>query len=195
MLALGRPASYLAIVPRLDTPRAVTALLALASAAALGGAFALQYLGGLAPCVLCVWQRYPYAVVMGLGLVALALGGAGAATGPRFAAGLIALCSAVLAVGSGIALYHVAVEQGWAEPAAGCTGGVAEAESLDDFRSRLMAAPVVRCTDVAWSLFGLSLAAYNAILSSALAALAALAAVAAWRQLSGRREKDVHGGQ
>ncbi|MCZ6815061.1 MAG: disulfide bond formation protein B, partial [Alphaproteobacteria bacterium] len=35
------------------------------------------YFGGLEPCVLCVWQRYPYGAVIILGLL-----GAGLARGP-----------------------------------------------------------------------------------------------------------------
>ncbi|HEY4135989.1 MAG TPA: disulfide bond formation protein B, partial [Alphaproteobacteria bacterium] len=40
--------------------------LLVASIAILGAAFAFQFIGGLHPCVLCLWQRYPYGVIIGL---------------------------------------------------------------------------------------------------------------------------------
>ena len=45
------------------------------SLALLLGAFAFQYIGGLAPCVLCLWQRWPHAAAVLIGLAALALPG------------------------------------------------------------------------------------------------------------------------
>ncbi|MFP4274908.1 MAG: disulfide bond formation protein B, partial [Paracoccaceae bacterium] len=45
------------------------------SAALLAAAFAFQHLGGLAPCTLCLWQRWPHAAAVLLGLAALALPG------------------------------------------------------------------------------------------------------------------------
>jgi disulfide bond formation protein DsbB len=44
-----------------------------------------------------------------------------------------------------------------------------------------MAAPVVRCDEVAWTFAGLSMAEWNAALSFALAALWIAAARRAWR--------------
>ena len=52
-------------------------ILALAgSLAMLAGAFAFQYIGGLAPCHLCLLQRWPHAAAVAIGLLALAVPGA-----------------------------------------------------------------------------------------------------------------------
>ena len=154
-------------------------LVALASAAILGTALASQYWGGLTPCVLCLYQRVPYWVAIGAGAAAAAAAGLGWRGAATVA---IAVCAVAFAVGLGIAVYHVGVEQGWWVGTASCAGvpagAAADAAAL---RRLLEAAPVVRCDDVAWSLFGVSMAGYNAIASTGLAAFAAASARALWR--------------
>lgn len=129
------------------------------SAALLLGAFAFQHLGGLAPCKLCIWQRYPHAVAIALGAVALLL------PWP-----LLIMLGAVAALTSaGVGLYHVGVEHGWWEGPASCSasaiGGV-DANALFD---QIMAAPLIRCDDIAWQFAGLSMAGWNMVLSLVLA--------------------------
>jgi len=142
--------------------------LALASAALLLGALAFQYLGGFRPCVLCIWQRWPHGVVIALGLLGLVPG-----LGPMARRGLVALAGIVLLIGAGIAAYHVGVEEKIFAGTKGCVGGpISGAASLAEARERLLNAPVVRCDEVTWSLFGISMAGYNALFSLVLAAFA-----------------------
>jgi len=148
-------------------PRLAPALVLAASIAVLGGAFAFQYVGGLAPCVLCLYQRYPYGITIALSLLALALAGRpGGAGTVRIA---LYLCAAVFAAGAAIAVFHVGVEQHWWQGTAEC--GVTNAgQTLAELERTLKTAPVVRCDEVSWSLFGISMAGYNAIVSVLLAA-------------------------
>ena len=60
-------------MPALTRPQ-LTLIATLGSAALLGGAFAFQYIGGLAPCALCLWQRWPHAAAIMIGAIALATG-------------------------------------------------------------------------------------------------------------------------
>lgn len=123
------------------------------------GAWGFQYIGGLAPCELCLWQRWPHEIAIVLGAVVffwpkrwLALSG-----------GLVVL------VGAGIAVYHAGVElKYWAGPDT-CTGlpSLTGPLTVDD----LFARPVVHCDDIAWSFLGISMAGWNAITSLGLAAL------------------------
>lgn len=146
-----------------STSSAAALLMAAAAAAALGGALVMQYGFGAEPCRLCVWQRYPHAALIVLGI-------AGFLAVPRAAlliGGLVALGSA------GLALYHFGIENGfWALPA-GCIVGQ-EAESVEQLRQLLLEAPPA-CDQVSATLFGLSLALWNAIVSFCLALLAATA--------------------
>jgi disulfide bond formation protein DsbB len=135
-----------------------------ASLAALGSAVAAQYVWGLEPCILCLYQRIPYAVAALLGLAGLfcAPGGRtwiGAAAGVVFVAGAC------------IAFYHVGVEQHWWRSATSCGAEAGQGPlSFEEFRRGLAAKPEIRCDQVAWSLFGLSMATYNVALSLGLAA-------------------------
>jgi disulfide bond formation protein DsbB len=151
------------------SPRLAAALVVAVGVFALAAAFAFQHLGGLAPCILCLWQRYPYGVAIALGVIAFGLAGK-----PQAARTLIALAGLVLLADSAIAVFHVGVEQKWWAGTPECSGNLSAGVSAEDLKAQLLAAPVARCDEVAWSLFGISMAGYNFLLAlvSGLAALA-----------------------
>lgn len=157
--------------------RFAPAVLAAASAAILLAAFGFQYLGGLPPCPLCIWQRWPYAIVIVLGLAGTALA-AGRRPPRSTLRALLALCGLVFLTGTGIALFHVGVEQHWWAGTAACGGGTGSAASVEALRRQLLDQPVVRCDTVAWSFLGLSMAGWNMLLSLGLAGLSFVAATA-----------------
>ncbi len=151
-----------------------TRLIALAtfgSFALLAGAFAFQYIGGLAPCHLCLQQRWPHAAAIVIGLVALLL-----EKGPLVR--LSAACGAIAAAATaGLGVYHTGVERGWwAGPDTCSAGGNIGALSSEDLLNQILAAPVIRCTDVAWDMLGLSMASWNAVLSLGLMLIWVMAA-------------------
>ena len=154
----------------------VPAAISIFSTAMLGAAFAFQYLGGLAPCVLCLYQRWPHAAAILLGLLALAV----SAHNPSASRWLTVVGGLALLASAGIGLFHVGVEQLWWEGTAEC-GATGTPDSLEALKQQLMAQPVVRCTDIAWEMFGISMAGYNFLLSAAVG----LAAIAL--SLGGRR--------
>lgn len=140
-------------------------LASLGSLALLVGAFGFQHLGGLPPCKLCIWQRYPHALAVLIGVAAVAIRG-------RL---LPLLGMAAALTTAGVGLYHTGVERGWWEGPTTCTSSGTSGLSADDLFDKIMTAPVVRCDDVAWELLGLSMASWNGILSLGLAALWCLA--------------------
>ena len=151
---------------KLLSPRAAPALLAHGSAALLLGALAFQHWGGLQPCVLCLWQRWPHVVAIAAGFAGMFL----IRQGRRAPAGwatLVAACA--LAVTAGIGAYHAGVELHWWEGTASCGTTGPTGTSAAALRDRLLAAPVVRCDEIAWSLFGISMAGWNFLVSGALA--------------------------
>jgi len=163
--------------------RPIALLLAAASAAILAAAFAFQYLGGLQPCELCIWQRWPYGVAIGLGLATAAAARRGRA---GLIAALFALLAVTFAVDAGIAAYHVGVEQHWWAGTAACGGNLdMRGASVEELRRALMAQPVVRCDEVAWSLLGISMAGYNFLAATALAVVAVAAGGRTWRMSKG----------
>jgi disulfide bond formation protein DsbB len=124
---------------RLLVPRTAALSLALAAVAILLAVLAFQYIGGLPPCPLCVWQRWPYVGVVLLGLV-------GWRWQPRPLLGIIAL---LLLTTAGIGVYHVGVEQGWWALPAGCAAGT-DAQSIEDLKRILAEAPPA-CDQVAFT--------------------------------------------
>ena len=129
------------------------------SAALLLGALAFQFLGGLPPCKLCYWQRYPHVAAVLIGAVALAVPGR-----------VLPLLGAVAALAtSGMGIYHTGVEKGWWQGPTSCTSGSVTGMSADDLMDQIMSAPLVRCDDIAWELLGLSMASWNALLALVLA--------------------------
>jgi disulfide bond formation protein DsbB len=136
------------------------------SLALLLGAFAFQYFAGLAPCKLCIWQRWPHGAAVLIGLLALGLsrGLAGGLAGrilPLLGA-LAALSTAV------IATYHTGVERGWWQGPDTCSSGPIADLSPQDLLAQIMAAPLARCDEVPWEMFTLSMANWNALASFAL---------------------------
>ena len=77
-----------------------------------------------------------------------------------------------LAVGGGIAVFHVGVEQHWWGGLEGCSGAVTPEQIRDELLRGIRGETLGRCDEIPWTLFGLSMAAYNAALSFGLALLA-----------------------
>ena len=139
------------------------------SAAALAGAFAFQYVGGMAPCHLCLLQRYPHAVAVVIGALALLI--------PRtILARLLPLAGAAAALTTAaIADYHTGVERHWWLGPSTCTSGSIARISAKDLLAQIQAAPVVKCDQVAWQMFSLSMATWNMLASLVLVAIWLLA--------------------
>lgn len=154
----------------------VPGLVVLLSAGMLLAALGFQYLGGLAPCPLCHLQRYPYIATLALGLLALVARG-------RLRAGLVLLAAVGFGVTAAIGGYHAGVEYGWWAGPDTCTGTVGlDATSIEDLRAALESAPVVRCDEVPWSLAGLSMAGYNALIAGAATVVFLAAGARLWRR-------------
>lgn len=149
-----------------DRPIWVPLIALLVSGALLGGAWAFQIFGGLAPCELCLWQRWPHWIVILGALAALPLA---RRLGARGLAAFAALVGVVWLAGAAIAAFHVGVEQHWWKGLEACgAGGLDAGASLADLKAAILAAPVIRCDEVPWSLFGISMAGYNFLASAAL---------------------------
>jgi disulfide bond formation protein DsbB len=156
-----------------ERPWAAPALVGGLSAGALAVAFIAQYGFGLEPCVLCLYQRWPFVAALGLGVIGIAL-----ALGGRSAVPALALAGLACLGNAGLAVYHVGIEEHWWQGSAACTGSAAQGLSLEELKAAILAAPPVRCDEVAWRLFGLSMAGWNVPLS---AALGLFSLAAAWR--------------
>ena len=152
---------------------AIPWILIAASVSTLAGALFFEHVLGYIPCSLCLQGRAPHYFAIGAALIAGILSreaniGIGALI-------FLGLCVLAYAAGVGISGYHIGVEQKWWEGPVACGSGGTVAGSLEELQAALdgrVHAP--RCDEAAWSLFGVSLAGFNLLISLALGALAAL---------------------
>lgn len=151
------------------------------SAATLAAVYASQYIGGLQPCELCLYQRWPWWAALVLSAVA-----AVPALSATLRLLLVGLAGASVLAGAGIAVFHVGVEQHWWPGLASCSAAGQAPVSFEQMQ-QMMLQPAARCDEPAWTLFGISMAGYNALLSLAVGGWALGVAVAG---IAGR--KRVH---
>lgn len=149
----------------MTTARRTPLLLLIAAGAVVGTALLSQYVGGLVPCELCLAERWPYYIILALNLVALLAGNL------RLTRLILGLSAVVFLVGAGLGAYHVGVEQHWIAGPTACSGGeTGGAKSIEDLQKLLLQQQPVRCDEVQWSLFGVSLAGWNFLISLVLLA-------------------------
>ncbi|MBX6322135.1 MAG: disulfide bond formation protein B [Rhodospirillaceae bacterium] len=161
--------------------RLVPLLIIVASGLPLAAALLSQYVGSLVPCELCLLQRLPYVAGLAIGLVALPFVRSG-----RLLRTALVLAGLAFLTTAGIAVFQVGLEQHWWTGASACSGPVSgKGKTPAEVEAMLMATPVVRCDEVQWSLFGISIAGFNALYGVAAGALALWAGCAApWRRRS-----------
>lgn len=127
----------------------------LGSLSLLVGAYAFEFLGGLKPCKMCLWQRWPHlgAIIIGL-LVLLSK-----------SVLLMRIGGVIILIGAGIAFFHMGVEFNWWEGPSTCTSGSITDLTSAELMKKILEAPITRCDDIPWSFVGLSMAGWNGILS------------------------------
>ena len=144
----------------------IPGLILLVTVAMLSSAYSAQYVGGLRPCILCLYERIPWFAAGALTLVIILLSFSG--PGRR---GILLVTGLVLLGGAALAGYHVGVEQQfWAGPGA-CSAPEAMPQSLDELKAMLETVQEPRCDQIPWQMFGISLAGYNALVSGAMGLL------------------------
>lgn len=151
------------------TPRFYAVFALLLSAALLIGAWIFQYGFGYAPCQMCYWQRHAHKGVIVVAVLVLiwqlAKGEGARSGGLKRGTGLIILA---FLISAGLALWHTGVELGFIKELESCSGGDVDIDAIrnTDLLGSLdgnIKPPA--CSAVPWSLFGISMAGYNAIFS------------------------------
>ena len=138
-------------------------MLGLMSAGLLAAAFAFEIFGGLLPCKLCVWQRWPHAFIFVtaiLGLVSLQ------------ARLVFVLIAGMALTNTGLSFYHIGIEQQFWQVPASCSSALDSDLSSGELLDLLLATPVIRCDEIAWTFLGGSMAGWNMLFSLAQAGLA-----------------------
>ena len=141
------------------TTRVFAGFVLAASAIVLGTALLSQYWGGLAPCELCLMQRWPWAAAIVISLVVVLVGERAGLAWIALLFGLVFAISVVLA------FYHVGVEQHWFAGPTACTASEGGAMTVEQMKQQILGTAPVLCDRPAWTLFGVSLAGWNLLAS------------------------------
>lgn len=150
--------------------------LGLTGFSALAAAFLSEIFLGLEPCILCIYQRWPFAILIALSLVGITLCKMYKDQSKKIGAAFIGLSGIAMMVNSGTALYHTGVEQKWwVSSVEGCAVP-SLSDAPENWIENIMATPSANCADIPWQdpIIGLSMANYNVVLCFGLAILCAL---------------------
>jgi disulfide bond formation protein DsbB len=136
--------------------------LILASVVALIAAYVSQYIFDIKPCILCIYQRVPYFLT----IVALIFV-FNYSSKIHFSTTMIYFCSFVFMVSALLALFHVGVEKGFIEEPTSCSLSSEENyQTLDQLREAILNSQnSPKCSEVQFSLLGVSMAGWNFIYS------------------------------
>jgi disulfide bond formation protein DsbB len=137
------------------TPRTLLAATLVLSLTVIGFVQFAEHVQYYEPCELCLRERLPWYLIIGLSAIGLAFP----------SRRLLILIGVVFMVGAGLGLHHSGVEQHWWPGPSECTSGSSGANSIDELRAMMHRAKAVQCDAIAWTLFGISMATYNFVLS------------------------------
>jgi len=170
-------------ITRRDPPRAAATIIAVVGALGICGFFFFQYVMLLAPCPLCLEQRYAFYVSVPLAAL-LWLGASNGVSRKVLILGFVVIAGFML-WNTGLAIYHAGIEwKFWAGPQ-DCSGPINNLGSAASMLNQLQRISIVRCDEAAWRFLGLSLAGWNVPLSLGLVCVAAWGAKASFQRGEG----------
>lgn len=128
--------------------------------ALIAGVFGSQIFGGLVPCEMCYWQRWPHYAAIIVAAMSFAI------RHRPMRMLFVLLAGVLIALSGAIGVFHAGVEYHWWNGITPCTAHIAAGNPMD-MLNEAMRSPLIRCDAAQWTLFGISLAGYNAIISFA----------------------------
>lgn len=121
---------------------------------ALAGAYGAEYLYGVKPCSLCLYQRYAYMAIALIALIGLILN----------SRTFLLLSALGFLAGGGIAFYQVGVERHIFPLPSICQSSPATG-SIEELKSQLLHKALIPCDQITWEFLGISMAGYNGVFS------------------------------
>ena len=119
--------------------------------------YTFEYGFGYLPCQLCLWQRFPWFGIAIIGSIILIY--------PHTAKYLLKLCVLIMIISLGLAGFNTGIEYGFWTGLDGCSSNTELVTQTSALLNSLENEAVIRCDEPVWTLFGISMAGYNALLS------------------------------
>lgn len=157
-----------AFLAKSDT--AIAAILTLGMAVVVGSALGFEHIGGYIPCALCLMQRNPYYIGVGVGVLATL--SSIVKLPPVVTRVLIGVIAVLMIVSIGLGTYHAGVEWKFWEGPSSCTIGATGGDTPVNVLDALNSTKAPSCTEATLRVLGLSFAGWNVLTSAALAAIA-----------------------
>ena len=133
--------------------------LTLCSVSLLLIALYFQYILGLQPCKLCIWQRVPHVVIIILSFFGL--------INFKLRPSVCLSCLVLILANVFLSGYHVGIEYKlWNGPQSCSQSETLSNLSPEKFLEVILNAPVVQCDIIAWSFLNISMAGWHFILCS-----------------------------
>ena len=123
----------------------------------VSSALFIEYILKVKPCALCIYQRYPYYLILLFSALFFFKN--------NWKNQLIILIIITSIVGFFLATYHVGIEYGLINELSSCKTEVGKNISKDILLKELQSKLALSCKEVDFKLFGLSLASINMIMS------------------------------
>jgi disulfide bond formation protein DsbB len=123
----------------------------------VSSALFIEYILKVKPCALCIYQRYPYYLILLLSALFFLKN--------NWKYSLMILMTLTSIVGFFLAGYHVGIEYGLIDELSSCKTEISKNISKDILLKELQSKLAPSCKQVDFKLFGMSLASINMIMS------------------------------
>jgi len=123
----------------------------------VSSALFIEYILKVKPCALCIYQRYPYYLILLLSALFFLKN--------NWKYSLMILMTLTSIVGFFLAGYHVGIEYGVIDELSSCKTEISKNISKDILLKELQSKLAPSCKQVDFKLFGMSLASINMIMS------------------------------
>ena len=119
----------------------------------------LELFLGIEPCKLCIYQRFPYFIVILLAISSLLI------KDLRFKKFTFIFYILIFSTSLIMSVYHFGIEKNLWNALAGCETNIKSFSNSDNLKEYLLNKDYVSCSDVSFKFLKISLAGYNTIVS------------------------------
>ena len=127
------------------------------SSIAIISALTVEYLFNILPCKMCLYQRYPFYLIIFISIIYL------------FSKKIPLIwyywiCALSFSFGLFFAIWHVGIEQKILPSLQGCSNTIHNTQSIAKLQEQIINQNIVNCDEITWSIMGLSAATLNSLL-------------------------------
>ena len=124
---------------------------------AISSALIAEYIFQILPCQMCLNQRYSYYFIISIFIVFYFVN-------KTSSIWLYIFTELAVLYGLFYSVWHVGIEQNLLTGPSNCFGKLKEGSSVSDLKEQILNQPIISCSEISWSMLGLSAATLNSFL-------------------------------